>query len=280
MIIKSIIVDRYKSDGGACFGVVPKTIWSKYFPSDELNLISLLTRILLIIDGEKKILIDTGMGRKRDEKFYKYKYILEDIDLINELAEQGVSSEEITDIIFTHLHDDHVGGASFYNQSSGKVEPYFKNAKYWVSEKQWNHAHNPNKREAASYYLDNFDVIEQSGNLNLIKSKSYQLTPNILLEEKNGHTPGLLIAYLKYKNHTLIYTADFIPSFAHIPIPYLASYDIEPLVVMEEKELFLEKATNENHILIFEHDPIFECCKIEKTEKGFKNGSPLTIDNL
>ncbi|MEI7594944.1 MAG: MBL fold metallo-hydrolase [Bacteroidota bacterium] len=280
MIVKSIIVDRYKSDGGACFGVVPKTIWSKFYPSDEQNLITLLTRILYIVDGDRKILIDSGMGRKRDVKFYKYKYILEDIDLIEELNKINVKPEDITDIIFTHLHDDHVGGASYFKNSNNKIEPYFINAKYWVTKKQWNHAHNPNKREAASYYVDNLDVLENTGNVNFITASTFQFTENILLEEKNGHTPGLLIAYLKYKEQTLVYTADFIPSFAHIPIPYLASYDIEPIIVMEEKEKFLKKAVENNYILVFEHDPLFECCKVMDTERGFKNGEAQLISNL
>ena len=173
-----------------------------------------------------------------------------------------------------------MGGASYFNNTTHTVEPYFINAKYWISEKQWNNAHFPNKREAASYFMDNLNVLEKEDKLNLIKSDSYQLTPNILLEEKNGHTFGLMIVYIKYKEHTLVYTADFIPSYAHIPIPYIASFDIEPLLVMKEKEEFLIKAIENSYIIIFEHDPLYECCKVVKTEKGFKNGDALFISEL
>ena len=272
MKIYSIIADEWKGDGGTCFGVVPKSIWSKLYPCDENNLLQLLTRSLLIIDGDRKILIDPGMGRKRIEKFYQYKYITGNWDVSIEIRKLGFKPEEITDIIFTHLHDDHVGGATFIDKKDNSIKLTFPNATYWSSKIQWDWAINPNKREVASYYKDNLEPLRESGNLKLITETEFQISENISVKTANGHTRGLIIPYIVYEGKTLVYTSDFIPSASHIPLPYIASYDVEPLLVLEEKEAFLEEAVANNYYLVFVHDAMHEGCRVKLTEKGIVAG--------
>jgi len=279
MKLTPIITDKWKADGGACFGVVPKTMWSKIYPADENNLIEMITRVLLIEWEDKKILIDVGMGRKQNEKFYQYKYLWGNPDIIEELSKLDIQPEDITDIIFTHLHDDHVGGASFLDEK-GNIQLYFPNANYWVSKTQWEWANNPNPREKGSYFKNNLEILEQSGKLHLIDGDDYSFSAEIQLKLSNGHTRGQLIPYIKYKNQTIVCTGDFIPSIGHVNIPYIASYDIEPLLVMKEKEAFLKEAIEKDYILFFVHDAICECCNLKETPKAYTVNKTFSITDI
>lgn len=278
MKITAINADLWKMDGGVAFGVVPKSIWTNVYPEDQDNLVRITTRCLLIETANRKILIDTGMGAKRDEKYYSYKYRFGDEGLIQPLKNAGLSPAEITDVIFTHLHDDHVGGATFINDE-GKVEELFKNARYWVSQSHWEWSKSSNKREAAAYFTENLDPLEKSGRLNLIKQQGKWID-GIEFRIFNGHTRGQLIPLIKVNKKTLVFAADFIPSKANIPVPYIPAVDIEPLVSMQEKEAFLNEAFDKGYLLMFEHDYYCEACSLHRTGKGIVAGETFKIQEL
>lgn len=278
MEITSIDVDYWKMDGGVAFGVIPKSLWKKVYPEDTDNLIRIATRALLIQTAEKKILIDTGMGDKRGEKYYTYKYRFGGEGLLNPLAKAGLSPADITDIVFTHLHDDHVGGATYLNEDNESVE-LFPNARYWCSANHWEWSKSSNKREAAAYFHDNLSPLELSGRLHLIE-KEGEWIDGIRFRIFNGHTRGQLIPVIKVKEQTLVFAADFIPSRANIPISYIPAVDIEPLQTMKEKEAFLEEALAGNFILMFQHDYFHEACRLELSEKGIIAGNAINIEEL
>ncbi|MDO9254421.1 MAG: MBL fold metallo-hydrolase [Bacteroidales bacterium] len=261
-----LIADNWKMDGGVAFGVVPRTIWSRFHEPDELNLIDITTRCLLIIHNEKKILIDAGLGDKRNEKYYAVRYREPGINILNSLEQQGFSADDITDVLFTHLHDDHVGAATLYNES-GIPECVFKNAQYWVSQTHWDWAMNPNKREGAAFFKDNLLPLRESGRLHLVEEGT-QPFENITLKIYNGHTHGQIIPHIHTANQTVVYMGDFIPTQTNIPIPFVPSVDIEPLVSLKEKEEFLNEAVDKKYILFFEHDAANECCSVKQSEKG------------
>jgi glyoxylase-like metal-dependent hydrolase (beta-lactamase superfamily II) len=277
MKILPIIFETWKIDGGVAFGIIPKSIWSKLYPSDEQNLITIVNRSLLIEVNDKKILIDTGLGNKRNQKYYQYKYIQSPISIEQTLANYGFSTDEISDVIFSHLHDDHVGGASYKDAETGLHLEVFKNANYYTSYKQWRWAFYPNMREAGSFFADNLLPLENSGRLHLLKEDEQALaSDNIQFEVVNGHTEGQLLTYIFLNDKTFVFVADFIPSIAHISPLYIASVDIYPLEALKEKLEFLERAATNNYILIFEHDYQIEACTISKGEKGYiidKKGS-------
>lgn len=258
-----------KFDGGAMFGVVPKAIWHKLYPEDENNLCNCSIRSLLIVDGDKKILIDIGIGNKQDEKFLKYFHLNGDDNLLKSLNKHGFDPGDITDIILTHLHFDHCGGASKWNAAKTGFELTFPNATIHISKAQWEWANNPNKREAASYLKENIQPLQESGKLNLIK-KEGRLFPNIEVRFYYGHTEAQLIPFINYHGKTLVFTADFIASTAHIPLPYIPGFDIRPLISMQEKENFYTEAIENNYILFFQHDLYNECCTLQNTEKGVR----------
>ncbi len=261
-----LIADIWKMDGGVAFGVVPKSIWSRKHHPDENNLIGITTRCLLVIQNEKKILIDTGLGDKRNEKYYFVRYREPGINILKSLESAGFQADDITDILFTHLHDDHVGAATKYNEK-GNSECVFKKARYWVSRTQWNWALSPNKRETAAFFSDNLEPLLASGRLSLLED-GMQPFENITLKTYNGHTRGQIIPYLHTKNHTIVYMGDFIPTQSNIPIPFIPSVDIEPLVTLSEKEIFLNEAVEKKYILFFEHDADVECCTVVQSDKG------------
>ena len=256
----------WKVDGGASFGVVPKTIWRKYCDADKDNLIKCSNRLLLIKNNDKLVLIDTGFGNKRDEKYYSYKYFFGDNELKKNIKKLGFSLDEITDVIITHLHDDHIGGAVEYNKNK-ELEIVFKNADFWISKQQWDWAVNPNKREVAAYFPENFMPLKKSGRLHLINEEN-EYIENIYFKIYNGHTQGQIIPVITYKNKKIIFMADFIPSVFHIPIPYVAAVDIQPLLSLKEKEEFLNQAVENGYILFFEHDYYHECCSLKHSKKG------------
>ncbi len=254
-------------DGGAMFGVVPKILWGKLCPADENNFCNWAMRCLLIDDGEKRILIDTGIGDKQDEKFFSKFHLNGKDNLTNSLAINGYEANDITDVIFTHLHFDHAGGALILNKDNGHTELIFKNATHWVSSQQWNCALNPNRKEKASFLKENILPLETSGHLSFIEKDTF-LTPDIFLKLVYGHTAGQIIPFIKYKDKTIVFMGDMIASSAHIPIPYVMGYDVHPLTVIEEKEFFLAEAAEKQYILFFEHDLNVECCTVYKTEKN------------
>lgn len=261
-----LIADNWRMDGGVAFGVVPKSIWSRTHQPDENNAIAITTRCLLVIMGERKILIDVGLGDKRSEKYYAVRFREPGVSILNSLEQAGLNASDITDVLFTHLHDDHVGAATRV-QENGIPECVFNNAQYWVSEAQWDWAMNPNKRETAAFFKDNLEPLLKSGRLNLL-NEGMQPFDRITLKIYNGHTRGQIIPYIHTPKHTIVYMGDFIPTQSNIPIPFIPSVDIEPLVTLTEKELFLNEAAEKQYVLFFEHDAENECCTVKQTEKG------------
>jgi glyoxylase-like metal-dependent hydrolase (beta-lactamase superfamily II) len=255
-------------DGGACFGVVPRKLWSKQYPPDENNLITFSLRNLLVKDDKKLILFDSGTGNKQNEKFRQNFNISGDDNLVNSLAESGLSPDDITDVVHTHLHFDHCGGSFRLNEQNDTVAT-FKNATLWCSRAQWDWANNPNSREKASYLKENLLPMEQSGKLKFIENEM-QFTENIFLKLVDGHTEGQLIPYIRYQCLTIVYMADFIPTAGHVPLPYIAGFDTRPLVSLKEKEVFLVEAATKNFILLFQHDSLNEGCTVHQTEKGVR----------
>lgn len=276
MQLHSIDTGNFKLDGGAMFGVVPKSIWNKLNPSDENNLCTWALRCLLIIEGDQKILIDTGMGNKQDAKFFSHYQPSNSVSFSETLGKLNLQVNDITDVLLTHLHFDHVGGA--IEIKDGEYKTVFPNATYWVSAPQWELAMNPNKREKASFLKENIQPLKESGQLKLIEVPLYQgkelqeihFSENISCILVNGHTQSMMLPKIKYNNKTLVYMADLLPSVGHIPLPYVMGYDMQPLITLNEKELFLNDAAKNNYTLFFEHDAQHECCSVHETEKGIR----------
>lgn len=269
MELHVINTGNFKLDGGAMFGVVPKVMWQKVYPADENNLCTWSMRCLLIVDRNKKILIDCGMGDKQDEKFFKNYHRSGDDTLVKSLANAGFTTSDITDVILTHLHFDHCGGAVINNDNKTELNPAFNNATYWISLQQWDLANHPNQREKASYLKENFYPLKEKGHIRFV-GKDTELFPDVNIRLINGHTAGQMIPFINYHGKTIVYMADFIPAAAHIPLPYIISYDTQPLISLAEKETFLKEAVTNNYILFFEHDIFNECCSLHETDKGIR----------
>ena len=269
MKIYPIETGNLKLDGGAMFGVVPKTLWQKLYPCDENNLCNWAMRCLLIVDEDRKILIDNGIGDKQDEKFLKHYYLNGDDDLEKSLAKLGFTPNDITDMILTHLHFDHCGGSIKYADNNKDFEPAFKNANYWVSKKQYNWAVEPNHRESASYLKENILPIEESGQLKLIEEES-EILPNINVKLFDGHTDGQIIPYINYNGKILAFTADLLPSTVHVPLPWIMAYDTRPLITLEDRQIFYKEVLKKDITLFFEHDLYNECCTLQQTDKGVR----------
>lgn len=269
MKLYTIETENFKLDGGAMFGVVPKVLWQKQYPADENNLCNWSMRCLLIVNDNRKILIDNGIGNKQDEKFLRHYYLNGENTLEKSLAQCGFSFDDITDVILSHLHFDHCGGSVKYNEDKTKLEPAFKNAVYWLSKPQWELAVNPNIREKTSILKENIFPIKESGQLKLIE-KDIQLYPNVMVRLFNGHTDGQVLPFVNYNGKTVVFMADLIPSTVHIPLTYIMGYDTRPLITLKEKEEFLNKAVENDYILFFEHDLYNECCTVQNTEKGVR----------
>jgi glyoxylase-like metal-dependent hydrolase (beta-lactamase superfamily II) len=262
-------IASFKVDGGAMFGVVPKVLWSRVYSADENNLITLPLRSLIIETGNRVILVDSGWGDKQDEKFFRHVHLHGGEGLIQGLKNRGYAPEDITDVFFTHLHADHCGGGVKKKETEGGYELTFPEATYHVSRTQWEWAVANNLREADSFLEENILPIEQSGHLNLVDEEG-ELFPGFSVMFCYGHTPGLMIPIIKFKNKTLVYTGDLIPTSAHIPLIWNMSYDIESLKSIDEKQSLLNKALEENYILVFQHDKDVECCNLEMTQKGIR----------
>jgi len=259
----------FKLDGGAMFGVVPKTIWNKTNPADENNLCTWAMRCLLIEDEGRLILVDTGIGNKQDAKFFSHYYLHGDATMDGSLAAAGFHRDDITDVFLTHLHFDHVGGA--IARHGDQLVPAFKNATYWSNKQHWDWAVNPNEREKASFFKENILPIQESGRLKFIPVEdNASFTENIHVKFAYGHTDAMMLPLINYKGHTILYMADLLPSVGHIPLPYLMAYDMFPLKTLTEKKIVLTEAVEKSYVLYLEHDPLNECCTLQETEKGIR----------
>ena len=276
MNLYSVNHGHFKLDGGAMYGVVPKSIWNELNPADENNMCSWALRSLLIEDDNRLILVDTGMGDKQSEKFFGYYYLHGDDNLDKNLAALGFHRDDITDVFLTHLHFDHCGGAII--KSGEQLVPAFKNAAYWSNTDHWKWATGPNPREKASFLKENILPIQQSGQLQMISNRisnessldTAAFSAYMQVRFADGHTDAMMLPQLRYKGSTIVYMADLLPSVGHLPLPYVMAYDTRPLITMTEKERFLQEALENEYILFFEHDPVHECCTLKQTEKGIR----------
>jgi glyoxylase-like metal-dependent hydrolase (beta-lactamase superfamily II) len=294
MKLYTINTGYFKLDGGAMFGVVPKSIWNKLNPADENNMCNWALRCLLIEENGRLILIDNGMGNKQDAKFFGHYYLNGTDTLEKSLAKHGFTTDDITDVVLTHLHFDHCGGSII--KVNDKMVPAFKNATYWSNEKHWIWATQPNEREKASFLKDNILPIKESGQLKMIqleeepiKNNLSNITSPLIFHPSsiisqlsfiiaNGHTDAMMLPVIKLNEKTLVFMADLLPSTAHIPLPYVMGYDMFPLTTLMEKKQFLQEAVEKNYTLFFEHDPINECCNLQLTEKGIRAKDTFTLE--
>ncbi len=286
MKLYSINTGYFKLDGGAMFGVVPKSMWNKINPADENNLCSWALRCLLIEDGNRLILVDKGNGDKQDEKFFSHYYLHGDDTLDKSLAKYGFSKDDITDVFLTHLHFDHCGGSIV--REGDKLIPAFKNATYWSNKEHWDWAVYPNEREKASFLKENILPIEESGKLQFIeisggvdgKLGETAFTDNVSVRFVNGHTQAMMLPQIKYGDKTVVFMADLLPSAGHIPIPYVMAYDMFPLTTLHEKKSFLKEAVEGDYILFFEHDPVNECCNLQQTDRGIRAKDLFKVEEI
>ncbi len=275
----SINTGHFKLDGGAMFGVVPKSMWQKLNPPDENNMCSWAMRCLLIEDGDKLILVDNGMGNKQDEKFFGHYFLHGDDTLEKSLANKGYTKDDITDVFLTHLHFDHCGGS--IEKLEDKLVPAFKNATYWSNKLHWDWAIHPNEREKASFLKENITPIQESGKLKFIQtSDEVVFSENIKVRFMNGHTESMMLPQINYKGKSIVFMADLLPSVAHIPLPYVMAYDMRPLQTLQEKKIFLTEAQKRDYILFFEHDPLIECCNLQLTEKGIRSRDTFKLSDI
>lgn len=279
MKLHTIHTGNFKLDGGAMFGVVPKSIWHKLNPADDNNLCSWAMRCLLIEDGNRLILVDNGIGNKQDAKFLGHYYLHGDDSLDGSLKKLGFHRDAITDVFLTHLHFDHCGGSIV--KEGDKLVPAFKNATYWSNLRHWEWATKPNEREKASFLKENILPIEQSGQLKFIEPlDGISFGKQMSVRFVNGHTDAMMLPQIQYKDRTLIFMADLLPSTGHIPLPYVMAYDMFPLTTLHEKKAFLTEAVENDYILFFEHDPVNECCTLQMTEKGIRAKETFRLADL
>lgn len=259
------------------FGVVPKSIWQRDYPADENNLCAWAMRCLLVEEGDKKILIDTGIGDKQDDKFFSYVYLHGEDSLDKSLNDLGLSVSDITDVVLTHLHFDHVGGAVINDK--GNLKPKFPKATYWTNERHLSTATSPNVREKASFLEENILPLEESGQLGLIEEG---ISPFSFMSFYwvSGHTEAQMLPIITYGDRKIVFCADLFPSVGHIPLSYIMAYDMQPLLTLKEKEKFLKQAFDNDYVLFFEHDPTIECCTIQKTEKGMRVKNTFLLSEL
>ncbi|TMM59020.1 MBL fold metallo-hydrolase [Maribacter algarum] len=284
MKLYPIETGNFKLDGGAMFGVVPKTLWQRTNSADSNNMIDMAARCLLIEDGNRLILIDTGLGNKQSEKFFSYYYQWGEHTLDKSLAKVGFHRDDITDVFMTHLHFDHCGGSIEWNKDRTGYQPAFKNATFWTNENHWHWATEPNVREKASFLKENLLPMHESGQLKFISRKDTPLVKNSELGFDilfvDGHTEKMMLPQINYKGKTIVFVADLVPTAGHIPVPYVMGYDTRPLLTMNEKAAFLEGAATQDYLLFFEHDAYNEICNLRKTEKGIRLNEIFTFDEL
>ena len=278
MNLYSINSGYFKLDGGAMFGVVPKSIWNTINPADENNMCSWALRCLLIEDGNRLILVDNGMGDKQSEKFFSHYYMFGEDTLDKSLAVYGFSRNDITDVFLTHLHFDHCGGSII--RDVDKLVPAFKNAVYWSNARHWKWATEPNDREKASFLKEYILPIQESGQLKFIETHQKDFPENLMVRQVFGHTDAMMLPQVQYKGRTIVYMADLLPSAGHIPLPYVMAYDMFPLTTLNEKKVFLTEAQQNDFILFFEHDPVNECCTLQMTEKGIRQKDIFNLADI
>lgn len=279
MQIYPIETGNFKLDGGAMFGVVPKTLWQRTNPADSNNMIDMSMRCLLVEDGDRLTLVDTGLGSKQSDKFFGYYYLFGDFSLDASLAQHGFHRNEITDVVLTHLHFDHCGGAIQWNKDRTFLEPAFPKAKFWSNQDHWEWATHPNPREKASFLKENIMPMEESGQLNFVSGDgSDQLGFEVLFMD--GHTEKQMLPKLQYKGKTIVFMADLLPTVGHIPLPYVMGYDTRPLLTLKEKEQFLNEAASNGYYLFLEHDAHNEVCTVQHTEKGVRLHNTFTFKDI
>jgi len=276
MQLHTINTGYFKLDGGAMFGVVPKTMWNKLNPADDNNMCTWAMRSLLIEDGNKLILVDTGIGNKQDDKFFGHYYLHGDDSLQSSLAKKGFSVDDINDVILTHLHFDHCGGSII--REGEKLIPAFKNATYWSNQQHWNTATVPNDREKASFLKENILPIQESGQLKFIDVHADEFPKEVKIRQVFGHTEAMMLPQINYKGKQIVFMADLLPSAAHIPIPFVMAYDMFPLTTLNEKKSFLTEAVENDYVLFFQHDPKIECCNLQLMEKGIRAKDYFNLD--
>ncbi|WP_452602923.1 MBL fold metallo-hydrolase [Pontimicrobium sp. MEBiC06410] len=284
MNLYPILAGNFKLDGGAMFGVVPKSLWTRTNPADSNNMIDIAARCLLIEEGNRLILIDTGMGNKQSDKFFGYYHLWGDDTIDKSLAQYGFHRNDITDVFMTHLHFDHCGGTIQYNKDRTLLEPAFKNAKFWSNEKHWQWATQPNRREVASFLKENILPMEESGHLNFTALPEKDILKNSALGFDiffaNGHTEKQMIPMINYKGKTICFMADLLPTVGHLPIPFVMGYDTRPLLTLDEKEKFLNLAADNNYYLFLEHDAHNEIITVKHTEKGVRLNETFTCKDI
>jgi len=286
MQLYTINTGYFKLDGGAMFGVVPKSIWNKINPADENNLCDWALRCMLIEDEGRLILVDTGNGDKQDAKFFGHYHLHGDDTLEKSLNIHGFHPDDITDVFLTHLHFDHCGGA--IKRAGDQLVPAFKNAKYWSNAAHWDWAVYPNAREKASFLKENILPIKESGQLEMVEVNGgingqlgkTRFTDNIAVRFVSGHTESMMLPQIQYKGRTVVYMADLLPSQGHIPLPYVMGYDMFPLTTLNEKTSFLKEALEGDYVLFFEHDPVYECCTLKQTERGIRPDQFFKLSEL
>lgn len=279
MKLYPVNITNFKIDGGAMFGVVPKVLWEKLYPADENNLCNWALRSLLIDTGERVVLIDNGFGDKQSEKFMSRFHLNETKGIEKALLEYGYKTSDITDMLITHLHYDHCGGGVRYNESKTGFEMTFPNARYLVSKPQWESAMNPNSREESSFLEENLLPMKESGQMEFI-ARETELFPGLTVRLYHGHTAGQLIPFIHKDDSTIVFMADLLPSTAHIPLPYIMSYDMSPTETLKEKESFLEEAEKNSYIIFFQHDLYNECCTLQKTSKGIRAKDKFKLKDI
>lgn len=284
MKLYPIQAGNFKLDGGAMFGVVPKSLWQRTNPADSNNMIDIAARCLLIEDGDRLILIDTGMGDKQSDKFFGYYYLWGDDNIDKSLKHFGFHRDDITDVFMTHLHFDHCGGSIQWNRDRSGYEPAFKNAKFWSNKEHWDWATNPNNREKASFLKENILPMEESGRLNFTDLPSDRILKNSSLGFDiffaDGHTDKQMIPMISYKNKVFCFMADLLPTVGHLPLPFVMGYDTRPLLTLDEKDEFLNMAADSNFYLVLEHDAHNEIITVKHTEKGVRLNETFTCTQL
>ncbi len=284
MKIYPLNTGNFKLDGGAMFGVVPKSLWERTNPADEKNLCNWAMRSMLIEDGERLILIDNGLGDKQSDKFFGHYYLNGDDSLDGNLAKLGYHKDDITDVFLTHLHFDHCGGSIEWNKDRTLLIPAFKNAKFWSNDRHWKWATEPNAREKASFLKENILPIQESGQLNFINRpdsgflKNSELGFDILFAD--GHTDAQMIPHIQYQGKTIVFAADLLPSIGHIPLPFVMGYDTRPLITLDEKGAFLKSVADNDFLIFFEHDHANELCTLKNTEKGVRLDQAFSFNEV
>lgn len=284
MKLYPIETGNFKLDGGAMFGVVPKSIWNKTNPADDNNLIDIAARCLLIEDGNRLILIDTGMGNKQSDKFFGYYSLWGSHSLDKSLGKYGFHRDDITDVFMTHLHFDHCGGSIQWNKDRTGYEPAFKNAVFWSNENHWQWATEPNAREKASFLKENIIPMQESGQLRFVQRPEEdflvksELGFGILFVD--GHTEKQMIPHIQYQDKTIVFCADLLATAGHIPVPYVMGYDTRPLLTMPEKTTFMNAAAENNYYLFLQHDAHNEIIRVEKTERGVRLKDAFSADEI